>query len=254
MSTNAKNDENNWWTPAKLIESEMKFRDVDDVNELDTDSDFGSYRKVLLTNDIKATKLELHNDLFPKAKIGLISKRIKTVDPISILDVGCGMGFTTQVIAEQYPNANVLGVDLSQDAIKFASKTHTKAEFKSEAISPERKHLGKFDIIFCFEFYPFTRNTDIEKQSLFIKYFSRQLNEGGEIVIYQKWDNPSSLSAILSDVQNMCLTLNFRIVKIPHPKIFKYIPNLTISELISYILGKIMKKVLVSNLLIITNK
>ena len=242
----------NWSLPTKLKEMETKFREIDDINELDTNNDFGSYRKVLLTNDIKDTQIEAHNDLLPRAKIHLISKISKVVGAVSILDAGCGMGFTTQAIAEQYPMANVLGVDISQDAIAFATKTHVKAKFKSVTINPEEKELGKFDIIFCFEFYPFTRNNNVEIQSSFINYFSKQLKSGGEIIIYQKWDNPLSLSTILQDVRKTCPKLNFQIIRLPHHKVHKYLRSIIFSKFVCFFIGKFIGKDLIKNTLIIT--
>lgn len=244
--------EKNWWLPTNLIEDEENFRKIDDINLLDTGNDFGSYRRVFLTNDINASQLELHNDLSPISKIHLLSKVIKITAPSSILDAGCGMGFTTQAISETYPGASVLGVDISKDAIEFATKTHKKVNFKSLAISPEGEDLGNFDVIFCFEFYPFTRNNNIEVQSSFINYFSKQLKFNGKIIIYQKWNNLLSLSAILQDVKKICPNMNFKIIKIPHHKIYKYFPSLTISKFICFFLEKITNKELIKNILIVT--
>ena len=42
--------------------------------------------------------------------------------PSSILDVGCGGGHFTIRLAQQYPNAKVLGIDVAQEAIHFAKK------------------------------------------------------------------------------------------------------------------------------------
>lgn len=45
-----------------------------------------------------------------------------SISPQSILDVGCGGGLFTLRLAEQYPEANVVGIDLSKDAICFAKE------------------------------------------------------------------------------------------------------------------------------------
>lgn len=42
--------------------------------------------------------------------------------PQSILDVGCGGGHFTKCLAEKYPNADVVGIDISEDAINLAKK------------------------------------------------------------------------------------------------------------------------------------
>ncbi len=42
--------------------------------------------------------------------------------PQSILDLGCGGGFFTQILAKRYPNAQVVGFDISEEAIQFAKR------------------------------------------------------------------------------------------------------------------------------------
>ena len=47
----------------------------------------------------------------------------KRLNPESILDVGCGGGTFTNRLGDRFPNAKVLGVDISQDAIQSAKKS-----------------------------------------------------------------------------------------------------------------------------------
>lgn len=42
--------------------------------------------------------------------------------PTSILDVGCGGGLFTQALAERYPEAKVVGIDISSEAIEIAKQ------------------------------------------------------------------------------------------------------------------------------------
>lgn len=161
---------NEWWKPDNLIVTENEYRKISDTRQLDTRNDFGSYRKVLLSGSVKGSLLGFHNDLSPMRKIKAIDNLIKKTNPKNILDAGCGMGFTTAALAEFYKGSKVLGVDISNDAILFASKHHKNADFTSMAITPDSIKLGSFDLIFCFEFYPFTRNIDHDLQSRFIEY------------------------------------------------------------------------------------
>lgn len=48
--------------------------------------------------------------------IDLVS-RIEMVNPSSIIDIGCGPGNSTQVLFERWPNADVIGLDNSQEMI-----------------------------------------------------------------------------------------------------------------------------------------
>jgi len=243
-----------WWEPSSLVHSEKSIKEITDIKEIDLRNDFGSYRHVILTGNIESAELKLHNDVTPEAKVAMLGKIIRTKNPSSILDVGCGMGYTTGALAKKYPNAEVLGVDVSSDAIEFASIKHRQAQFIATAVTPGVTALGRFDLIYCFEFYPFTRNVDIEKQSAFIKHFSEQLTSQGELVIYQKWNNPLSLSAILGDVQKKCVNFKFTLVPIPHHKIYKVLPSLKLAIFISTSLNKILKKNWITNILIITHK
>jgi trans-aconitate methyltransferase len=36
--------------------------------------------------------------------------------PEHIVDLGCGLGFTTDALSKVYPDAKVLGIDISTDA------------------------------------------------------------------------------------------------------------------------------------------
>ena len=243
-----------WWEPSSLVKSEKSIKEINDIKELDLKNDFGSYRHVILTGNIESGELKLHNDVMPEAKISMLGKVIRTKSPGAILDAGCGMGYTTNALAKNYPNAKVLGVDISSDAIEFAASKYPQAKFMATAITPGNQLLEKFDLIYCFEFYPFTRNADVEKQSAFINYLTDHLNDQGELVIYQKWDNPLSLSAVLCGVEQSCVNLNFTRVGIPHHKIYKFLPSVKLANLMSFIIRKLWEKQWINQILIITKK
>lgn len=219
------NKENNWWIPEKLIEKEMMIREIVDISKLDGNNDFGSYRKILLSGDTKNSLIEQHNDLNPLNKIRVIHKLLDNKKPRNILDAGCGIGYTAEALAKFYSNAKVLGVDISKDAIEFAKKKHTKAQFISQVIAPDSKKIGTFDLIFCFEFYPFTRNKDSNIHAEYINYFSQQLNVNGCIIIYQKWEYSTIDSSVINIIKNKKNQLSVSVIKIPNPKLSKFFPG-----------------------------
>lgn len=47
----------------------------------------------------------------------------------SILDIGCGEGFLTRQLKNQFLNSNIAGVDISKPAIRLASKKCKKVEY-----------------------------------------------------------------------------------------------------------------------------
>jgi len=204
--------EKDWWRPENLQRAEEQAR----TNQSqDTESDFGSYGILEREGDATRAKIAIHNDVQPLTKVRSIARLLPPRMPQSILDAGCGAGFTTEALTAVYPGADVLGVDLAVDAIAYASRTHAHARFLAAPIATDAPPFGEFDLIFCFEFYPFTRNTDAATQANFIRYFVDQLREGGALVIYQTWKNPNSLAACFDAVQ--ALTPGLRYVKRPTP-------------------------------------
>jgi trans-aconitate methyltransferase len=141
-----------------------------------------------------------------------------------VLDAGCGAGYTTAALARLFPSARVTGVDISHDAVAYARATHPSAEFRAEAISPSSPPEGTFDAIFCFEFYPFTRNADAIEQAGYLRAFASRLAPGGCIVVYQTWRNPNSLGAVYREVRAALPELSFRKRLTAHPRLKARLP------------------------------
>jgi SAM-dependent methyltransferase len=80
----------------------------------------------------------------------------KVVDPQGsiILDVGCGSGYTSLLLAEANPGAKIIGVDISEPSVEMARKRlfhhhYTDAEFHAMDIQ-DLPNLGQsFDYINC---------------------------------------------------------------------------------------------------------
>ena len=214
-----------WWHPKALVSAELKTRAISDVDALDVQNDFGSYRAAALGADLRRALVHAHNDLHPAGRVQWLVKLLGISDARSVLDAGCGLGFTTAAIARELPKSSVLGVDVSSDAVTYARQRFPNAKFAAQAISPDGPDLGRFDVIFCFEFYPFTRNSDAEAQALFVRYLVRQLNEDGLIVIYQKWPKQLSLSDVFDRVRALCPGLRMELHAVPHPKIPRWVPT-----------------------------
>jgi hypothetical protein len=157
------------------------------------------------------------------------------------------------VIAETFPEAHVLGVDLAEDAITYAKNHHINASFDVVSLDPSCEKIGTFDSIFCFEIYPFSRNRDISYQSGLIKNLSRNLSADGKIIISQTWRNKDALPPILDQVIQLCPELEFRVVSYPHSRIPLWLPK-RIALLCAKFIDKATGKELVKRLIIITTK
>ena len=202
---------NNKWTPKNLSKTQEKALESNDFNELERYGDFGSYRRVLLGDDVEDSMLRFHNSLKPGPKVdfchGLLKRSADNV--ASVLDVGCGMGYTANEISRLYPNARVLAVDISEDAVTLGRKTFSGVDFVCQSIEPENPALGQFDIIYAFEFYPFTRTSELNIHLNYIKYFLSQLNPDGHLLIHLLWNNSESIYTTLSRIKKNFLSLNF---------------------------------------------
>ena len=245
--------ENDWWLPSRLKADEASARLLNDFSLLDTKGDFGAYRRLVLGDSLENSNASVHNDLFPRSKVHQILRFLDLGNPTTILDAGCGLGYTTTVIAEVFPEAHILGIDLAEDAIAYATKQHKNASFGVVALDPSGDRIGIFDLIFCFEIYPFSRNRDVSYQSQLIKNLSENLSSGGKIIISQTWRNQDALPPVLGEVTEMCPDLLFQIVSYPHPRIPLWLPK-QLALLSARIIERMTGKEAVKKLIVISKR
>ena len=50
-------------------------------------------------------------------------------DPLTVLDAGCGEGYYARLLAEQFPQAQLIGLDISRDAITAAAREQGRANW-----------------------------------------------------------------------------------------------------------------------------
>lgn len=242
-----------WWWPENLIADDRRISQSEDLTALDPRTDFGSYRMLCEGIEPEATQIATHNDVQPAQKVAAIARLLRISEPTDILDAGCGVGYTTAALAKHYPRAKVLGVDVSTDGISYAQRTHSKGKFMVAPLSPEAANVGCFDLIFCFEFYPFSRNANTQVQRDYIEYFVDQLNENGQLVIYQTWNNARSLSAVYDSIVQALPNLQFTVYKIPHPKLLDRFPW-ALAQLIAVSLGMVTGRELLRKVLVIDRR
>ena len=75
--------------------------------------------------------------------------------PDSVLDVGCGQGLNTVKFAEDWPNAKIVGVDLSDIGIEYAERhygaSNENVSFICGDVSNMLDDNEKFDLVCAFE-------------------------------------------------------------------------------------------------------
>lgn len=209
-----------WWKPKNLKTSEKAFLEKEQLEELDTENDFGSYKVMRLYNDIERSQIISHNDIQPNYHVKTIKKLLRNYSPNSIADLGCGLGFTTNELKNIYPNASITGIDISEDAIAYARDNFTLCRFLCEAIDPETADQNlEFDLIIAIEFYPFTRTGVFNYHVEYISHLTKDLAEEGKLVIMQAWNNQDSLSKNFESLRHHFSDLDFKIYDMPIKKI-----------------------------------
>lgn len=71
---------------------------------------------------------------------------IPTIDALSAIDLGCGPGNSTEVLAQRYPGAQVLGTDHSEDMLVAARKRLPSLNFQRSDIATWNPET-QFDVI-----------------------------------------------------------------------------------------------------------
>lgn len=116
--------------------------------------------------------------------------RVPLDDPKHIVDLGCGPGNSTALIAARYSNADILGVDASEDMLQKARASGVRARFQYADINlwaPD----DRYDLIYSNAMLHWLRDPLLTAQSCF-----RALAPGGVLAIQvpQNFDRPSHVN------------------------------------------------------------
>ena len=77
-----------------------------------------------------------------------LANQLKKINPDSLLEVGCGLGYTTEIIQESLPECRVIGMDISSFSISKAATLFPNLDFMSGDISEINFHSDiKYDVV-----------------------------------------------------------------------------------------------------------
>lgn len=127
--------------------------------------------------------------------IDLISK-INSIEPKSVIDVGCGPGNSTQVLVNRWPKAKITGLDSSSAMIQKAKHDYPNQNWiVTDALSYEPEI--KYDIIFSNAVIQWIPNHEN-----LLKKFHGSLSDEGLLAIQIPlfWDMP--LGKVLNETAN----------------------------------------------------
>ena len=125
-----------------------------------------------------------------------LAGRIGLDDPADILDLGCGPGHSTEILASRYPNAHILGIDNSPDMIKAAKAAYPSGEFRLCDASRELSSLGRtFDVVFsnaCLQWIP--------DHPALLRNMMALLKPGGVLAVQVPMNQQEPIHKIINDL------------------------------------------------------
>ena len=87
-----------------------------------------------------------------------LANHIGLSEPRNAIDIGCGPGNSTRVLADRYPQMQVTGADFSEDMLAQARANHPELQFMHFDASCDFPSIrGKYDIVFsnaCIQWLP----------------------------------------------------------------------------------------------------
>lgn len=89
-------------------------------------------------------------DYFANGRVQLLAMRLHQmgISPLKILDFGCGTGSAIPFLRRQFPNALIVGADVSQKSIEIAEQIH-KHKNTQFCILDSLVFGDRFDLVFC---------------------------------------------------------------------------------------------------------
>lgn len=120
-------------------------------------------------------------------------KLVKIKEDMRVIDLGCGTGEITNLLAEVLPSSNVLGIDTSREMLLRAKEREKPGlHFKLCSIDVV---VGQWDLIFSNAALHWVEN----HEELIPRIFS-QLDSGGQIVIQVPSNHLHPTQTILKDI------------------------------------------------------
>ncbi|MCL5439121.1 MAG: class I SAM-dependent methyltransferase [Patescibacteria group bacterium] len=105
----------------------------------------------LPSNFIKHTNSDISRKFFINNFYKILVKTIKPLNPKTILDVGCGEGFTLQKLKDNKIGEKLEGVDNSNLAISIGQKMFSDLSLKISDINHLPYNNNSFDLVVCSE-------------------------------------------------------------------------------------------------------
>jgi 2-polyprenyl-3-methyl-5-hydroxy-6-metoxy-1,4-benzoquinol methylase len=129
--------------------------------------------------------------------------------PAKILDIGCGLGWSSHEFAKHFPNAEVTGIDLSNELIKSAKHLFSASNLTytvQDITADNFLQFGKFDAVVLLDVY---EHIPVAMRQAFNLSIKNILNDNGMIILtcpsvyhqnYLRNDDPQGLQPVDEDI------------------------------------------------------
>lgn len=125
-----------------------------------------------------------------------LTAKIKVDNPMTIIDIGCGPGNSTQVLYQRWPNAHITGLDNSREMIEKAQKDYPNQNWLL-ADASRLKLDQTYDVIFSNAALQWIHNHDLLIPRLFM-----MVNPHGSLAVQVPANNESPLHRALLSVSS----------------------------------------------------
>ena len=241
-----------WFSPENLRDQEnSEEAQFDRQGDCFSTSDFRSYinlNKKNISEDIHSHNLQSRDALFVAT---VIYRKVKKMSPLkNILELGCGAGFSSVGIRDVFRSSRIKAIDISHNAIEYAKRTFDSIDFEVHGVDECSQVPGApFDLIIAYEFYPFSRTNDWKYQRGIIMQL---LKNGSALYIANVCDDTSIFKNMVLIENDPELRL-VHYITFPKSKIYRLIPSILLSGLITKIFCLITKRRYASQMIIMSS-
>lgn len=145
---------------------------------------------------------EAYRRLFVNLDV-LVERLRSSVPAKRILDIGCGEGLLTETLANAYPEARIVGIDITPRVGRLFAGDRTRVSFRQQTVeSLSQESPGAFDLILVCDVLhhiPWPLHPAILESV-------RHLLHGGGLVVVKEWERRRNLIHLLGYVSDRWLT------------------------------------------------
>ena len=123
------------------------------------------------------------SDYYLQSKVALAKVALKRADIRTVLDFGCGLGGTTLMLKQAFPDARVVGVDVSKKSIEQAALNNQEIEFRcivdDALITP---HFGTFDLVYVANVF---HHVPLGQRAVVMMQLRNMLAQNGKVLFFE---------------------------------------------------------------------